>query len=104
MAGARRKPNKRSGKYQAYYADWRGRRVFVVGTASRKETLDIARKLEDEQRQIRLGYNPHPRRRHDTVVGRFWRLSKSISTGAGRLAVGTASPGRRELPTGKPTP
>jgi integrase len=60
MAGARKRPNKRSGKFQAYYADWRGKRVFFVGTASRRETLDIARKLEDEQTQIRLGYKPAP--------------------------------------------
>lgn len=60
MAGARKKPNRTSGKYQGYYLDHAGKRVFFIGTTSRKETISIAKSLEDKARRILLGYEPEP--------------------------------------------
>lgn len=67
MAGVRRKPQS-SGKYQAWFVDMDGQRKFFVGVRSRPETLRMAQRLEDEHRQIRLGYRPppHPSDRHQT--------------------------------------
>lgn len=59
MAGIRRKPV-RGGRYQAWYRDFAGNRHFFTGTHNRVETLRIAERLEDEHRQIRLGYRPPP--------------------------------------------
>jgi integrase len=59
MAGVRSsaRPN---GKYQGWYIDYTGKRVFFTGTRSRSGTKQIAERLEDEHRQIRLGYRPPP--------------------------------------------
>lgn len=59
MAGVRKKP-KQSGKYEGWFVDWRGKRKFFVGTKKKTETLHMAQRLEDEHRQIRLGYRPPP--------------------------------------------
>ncbi|MFC1762975.1 tyrosine-type recombinase/integrase [Planctomycetota bacterium] len=58
MAGVRK--TKKSGKYHGWYYDHRGKRKYFSGTPRKKETLDIAQRLEDEHRQIRLGYRPVP--------------------------------------------
>src|SRR5262249_7452866 len=60
MAGVRKKPQP-SGRYQAYFISMDGQRKFFVGTRSRSETLRMAQRFEDEDRQIRLGYRPPPR-------------------------------------------
>ncbi len=60
MAGARKKPN-RAGKYQGFFLNMNGQRVFFTGTHDRRETLRMGEKLEDEHRQIRLGYREPPR-------------------------------------------
>lgn len=60
MAGARKKPNKKGGNYQAYYRDYTGRRVWFVGTSNRKETIQLAQHLESEHRQMALGVKPPP--------------------------------------------
>jgi integrase len=57
MAGARTKPNG-SGKFQGYYRTAAGRTRFFTGTTSRAETVRIARRLEDDERQVALGYRP----------------------------------------------
>jgi integrase len=54
------KPHKKGGNYRAIYTDHHGKRKFVAGTQNRKETLAIAQKLEDDHRQIRLGYRDVP--------------------------------------------
>src|SRR5262245_15551233 len=59
MAGVRTKPQS-SGRYQAWYVATNGRSRFFVGTRSRSETFRMAQRLEDEHRQIRLGYRPAP--------------------------------------------
>lgn len=55
MAAVRKKPQP-GGKYQGYYTDYRGKRVYFTGTRSRTETRRIAQKLEEQHRLIRLGY------------------------------------------------
>lgn len=55
MAGVRKKAN-RAGKYQGWYFDYSGKRKFFMGIRNRAETLRMAQKLEDEHRQVRLGY------------------------------------------------
>jgi hypothetical protein len=57
MAGVRKKP-KKGGKYQGWFIDDTGTRKFFHGTRNRTETLRMAQRLEDEHRQIRLGYRP----------------------------------------------
>lgn len=59
MAGVRKTPQS-SGKWHAWYSAYTGHRVFVVETRSRTETLRMVQRLEDEHRQIRLGYRPAP--------------------------------------------
>jgi integrase len=59
MAGVRKKPNK-SGKYQAWFINYAGKRKFFAATRRKAESLRMAERLEDEHRQIRLGYRPIP--------------------------------------------
>ena len=61
MAGVRSKPNKKSGKFQAWFVDYTGARKFITGTHLKSETLRIAQRLEDEHKQIHLGYRPIPK-------------------------------------------
>ena len=60
MAGVRNRaqPN---GKYVGWYMDMSGKQKFFVGTMKKAETEQIAARLEDEHRQIRLGYRPAPK-------------------------------------------
>jgi integrase len=60
MAGVRSNPHP-NGKYHAWFIDMTGRRRFFMGTTIRTETLRIAQRLEDEHRQIRLGYREPPK-------------------------------------------
>ncbi len=62
MAGARRKPSA-SGRYQGFFIDQTGKKRFFTGSKKRSETLRIARKLEDDARQVKLGYR-EPRQTH----------------------------------------
>lgn len=62
MAGARSKPNS-SGRFQGFFINQYGRKEYFTGSAKRSETLRIARKLEDDARQVRLGYR-EPRKTH----------------------------------------
>jgi hypothetical protein len=57
MAGVRKKPIQ-GGKYQGWFIDAIGKRRFFTGTRAKAETLRIAQRLEDEHRQVRLGYRP----------------------------------------------
>ena len=59
MAGVRAE-KRGGGKYQGYYTDYTGKRVFFTGTRSKPGTKQLAERLEDEHRQIRLGYRPPP--------------------------------------------
>ena len=70
MAGVRKKPTK-SGKYQGWFVDAAGKQRFFTGTRSKTATQHLAERLEDEHRQVRLGYRPAPqaadRQRHRSV-------------------------------------
>jgi integrase len=59
MAGVRSSARS-NGKYQGWYIDYTGKRVFFTGTRSRSGTRQMAERLEDEHRQVRLGYRPPP--------------------------------------------
>ena len=58
MAGVRKKARTKGGKYQGWFTDSVGKRRFFSGASDRTETLKMARRLEDEHRQVRLGYRP----------------------------------------------
>ena len=59
MAGTRKKPQP-NGKHVAWFMDMTGKQKFFTGTKSKADTLRMAERLEDEHRQIRLGYRPVP--------------------------------------------
>ena len=59
MAGA-------SGKYRGWFTNSGGKQEDFTGTTSRKKTLEMARRFEDQHREIRLGYRPPP-----TLADRF---------------------------------
>lgn len=59
MPGIRKNPI-RGGKYQGWFYDKDGKRRFFTGTHSKRETDRLAHRLEDEHRQIRMGYAPEP--------------------------------------------
>ena len=54
MAGIRSKANPNK-KYQGWFVDASGKQRYFIGTCSKADTLFMARKFEDEHRQIRLG-------------------------------------------------
>jgi integrase len=60
MAGVRTEPSERTGKYQGWYFDAQGQRKYFRGTKSKAKTLQMANRLEDEHRQVRIGYRPAP--------------------------------------------
>ncbi len=55
MAGARKNPSS-SGRYQGFFINQHGKKQYFTGSKKRSETITIARKLEDDARQVRLGY------------------------------------------------
>jgi len=61
MAGVRKDPHKNTGKYQGWYKDYTSKRKFFWGYTSKVKTRQLAEHLEDEHRQIRLGYRPVPK-------------------------------------------
>ena len=94
MAGTRSKPN-RTGKFQAYFVDFTGKRKFFTGTHRKIETLKIAQRLEDEAKQIRLGYRPVPK------SALKYRNKPFQEAAAEYLAWGRMQGGRRAGPWGK---
>ncbi len=61
MAFVRSKAHPISKKYRGGFTDLNGKQVLFTGTTSKPETLAMARRFEDEHRQIRLGYRPMPK-------------------------------------------
>ena len=59
MAGVRGKANPNK-KYQGWFTDAAGKQRYFIGTRSKPDTLRMAERLEDEHRQVRLGYRPAP--------------------------------------------
>ena len=60
MAGIRKKPLP-SGKYQGWFRNWQRKREYFLGTTISKETLRMARQLEDHHRRIIVGDLPPPK-------------------------------------------
>ena len=60
MAGVRKKPQPNR-KFQGWFIDYHGERKFFTGTHSKSETQRMAERLEDEHRQVKLGYRPAPK-------------------------------------------
>lgn len=58
MAGVRNKPRGKVGKYQGWFIDSTGDTRYFTGTRDRSETKRMAMRLEDDHRQVRLGYRP----------------------------------------------
>ncbi len=63
MAGVRSKPRVKGGRFQGFFLDEAGKKRYFMGSQSKQETLRMARKLEDDARQVRLGYR-EPRQTH----------------------------------------
>ena len=93
MAGVRQSRN-RGGKYQGWYFDAQGKRRFFTGTRNRAETLRMAERLEDEHRQIRLGYRPTPPSAEKHKKRRFSEVKDEY------LAWGESQGGRSGKPWG----
>lgn len=65
MAGVRRRKNRKGvflPKYEGWYINHSGKQSFFTGTTSKSETLKIARQLERDHKDVRLGIRPVPRR------------------------------------------
>jgi integrase len=60
MAGTR-KELLPSGYVQGWFLDATGAQRFFKGTKSHAETLRIAQRIEDDHRQVKLGYHPPPK-------------------------------------------
>ena len=60
MAGVRSNPQP-NGKFVGWFMDMNGKQRFFAGTTKKAETEQMAARLEDEHRQIRLGYRPAPK-------------------------------------------
>ncbi|HRU06741.1 MAG TPA: tyrosine-type recombinase/integrase [Candidatus Brocadiia bacterium] len=93
MAGVRATPAG-TGRYQGWYKNHDGRRVYFTGTTSRQETRRIAADLEDEARKITLGYVEAP-----TTAAKH-RGRAFAETAAEYLAWGKAQGGRGGRPWG----
>ena len=61
MAGVRSKPEAKTGTYRGWFTDMNGKQRSFTGTCDRADTLRMARRLEDDHRQIRLGYREAPK-------------------------------------------
>jgi integrase len=86
MAGARKKPSP-SGRYQGFFIDSTGKKRYFTGSTRRSETVRIARKLEEDHREIRLGYR-EPRQTHFKYRDRSFMDTVSEYLGWGKLQGG----------------
>ena len=91
MAGVNSKPYSKGGKYRGWYKDASGRRKFFTGTHDKKETLTIARRLEDDHRQVTLGYRDaptspqkHRKRSIDLIIKEYLAWGESHGGRGGR--------------------
>jgi integrase len=102
MAGVRER-RLMGGLCQVIYIDWRGRQKSFKGTKSERKTLQVARKLEAEDRLVRLGYKPPPtaairqrNRPFREVMNEYLAWGRSQGGRGGRPWSATHS-GRREF-------
>ncbi|HOH80741.1 MAG TPA: hypothetical protein PLS25_03885 [Methanoregulaceae archaeon] len=94
MAGVRADKRGR-GKYQGWYTNFHGERVFFTGTRSKTETKQMAERLEDEHRQIRLGFRPPPTSALEHMKRAFREVADEY------LEWGNSQGGRQGRPWGK---
>ncbi|MFH1740578.1 MAG: site-specific integrase [bacterium] len=94
MSGVRKTPQT-SGKFQGWFVDYTGKRRFFVGTRNKSETQRMVNRLEDEHRQIRLGYLPVPDASKKHLHRPFSEVAKEY------LDWGTTQGGRGGRPWGK---
>ena len=94
MAGVRSK-RRPGGKYQGWFINYRNLREWFTGTGKKTETLRIAQKLEDEHRQIRLGYRDLPSSASRFLAREFREVTDEY------LAWGKSQGGRGGRPWGK---
>ena len=87
MAGARKRPN-RGGRFQGWFVDAAGKLKFFTGVRDRRETLRMAQALEDQHRQVALGYREPPK-----SASKHKAMPYSEATGQ-YTAWGTAQGGR----------
>src|SRR5712691_7829530 len=94
MAGVRAK-RRSSGKYEGWFTNSDGKQQHFTGTQSYADTKRIAQRLEDEHRQIRLGYKPR-----STLVRRDGSLTRkgSIWRGGQHKAAERDDPGDVIMP------
>ena len=86
MAGVTATPF-RKGRYRGYYRDRLGKRRFFLGTRGQSETRRMAARLEDDERQIALGYRSAPTSA-DTHRGDTWTDATAAYLKWGRRAGG----------------
>ncbi len=55
MSGVRNQPDKTSKKYEGWYINAKGKKVFFTGTRSKTQTRTMADEFEDRERPARLG-------------------------------------------------
>ena len=93
MAGVRSKPLS-SGKYRGWFTDHTGKQRFFTGTRHKSQTRRMAQKVEDEHRQMRLGYRPmpsstdnHASRSFDGITAEYleWGEARKLPPRATRL-------------------
>lgn len=94
MAGVRKKTYT-NGKYGAWFTDYTGKQKFFIGTTDRKETLHMAVRLEDEHRQIRLGYREPPKTSEKHKLRPFEEIKEEY------ISWGKSQGGRRGKPWSK---
>jgi integrase len=83
-----------NGKYQASYKNAQGERVWITGTRDRRETRQIANKIEDDHHQVALGYRD-PAKPWEKTKARSFRVAADEY-----LAWGEAQGGIRGHPWG----
>ena len=92
MPGVRRTKDRKGRphkNYRFWFVDWQGTRRWMTGTTIKRETLAMAQRLEDEHREIRLGFRPPPRlsdRKHlfADIVSEYLAWGKSQGGRGGR--------------------
>jgi len=93
MAGIRKKAQL-GGRFQGWFIDFNGKRKFFTGTHSKSDTQRMAERLEDEHRQVRLGYRPAPKSSDKHRARPFGEVAAEYS------GWGTAQGGRCGRPWG----
>jgi len=87
MAFVRNRRHPKSKKYRGGFTEWNGKQKLFTGTTNKAETLAMARRFEDDHRQIRLGYRQAPKS-YDEAKRRLFAEVASEYLAQGRLQGG----------------